>query len=778
MESDFFTDTIGSVSATVNLVTDYGANGSDANDDTVALQAAIDAMTALPTGGKIVIPAGTFYLRGATIKSNVHIVIDPGAVIKPWSSPRSSKSLFFMGALTGTPESAVATINASVRCSDTNQMWTADISSLDILYHFKAFGCYNTDNFMISNMHVVDNMTDISAIVLNAGKYNGTFYNVPQNGLIMNCSTTNSHSGYGLIQMQNGRHIFYKNLSCNRGVTLRIETDMAVGQTSGLDDVWGRDITNVDGGDAVFLQPHTMDNGHVDIRRITSYGSFFAFHMEPGFVTPDEALAGLTPGSFAATSVIADVHAVYGTNALAAARFHRFVPCPIKNLISAGQTLDQSSYTVPSSAAVLDGASGTAPGCYSVNIMNVTAEGFRYRSKLIITDADGVTTCNAVPVTGLSLATNTLNLASTETAQLTATVTPLNATDPSVVWTSDDIAVAVVDSRGLVTANGAGTAIITAATTDGGYHDTCTVTVTGGDGGGTYILHPVADSYVYSGTRVNNNYGTSTKMEVRGTVGDFTRDAYLRFNLSSVPGASVTNAVLRLKVLSEGSTAADVHTAHLVGDDSWGETTITWNNKPAVGTALASDARPAVDSWIELDVTSQVNAERNGDGLFSVAVLSSGGSLIGYYSKEAAVGSWPELVVKTDAAPDGWSAFVTAHALSGIATNDADNDSVSDMAEYALGGNPTNAAEQGVAPSIAYHPDSNVSFSYLETTNLYPGITYHPEWTTNLVTGPWSSLWNTYSNYSSGIPGYQQVERKTYGGTNENLFFRLKVTHP
>ena len=83
-----------------------------------------------------------------------------------------------------------------------------------------------------------------------------------------------------------------------------------------------------------------------------------------------------------------------------------------------------------------------------------------------------------VPVTGVSLNEHTLSLVPAQTAQLTAQVTPANADDPSVTWTSNKPDVATVSETGLVTAVAEGTATIEVATTDGGYKDVCTVTVT------------------------------------------------------------------------------------------------------------------------------------------------------------------------------------------------------------------------------------------------------------------------------------------------------------
>ena len=83
-----------------------------------------------------------------------------------------------------------------------------------------------------------------------------------------------------------------------------------------------------------------------------------------------------------------------------------------------------------------------------------------------------------VPVTGVKLNTETLELYTGDTATLTATVQPSNATNKDVTWESSDTSVATVDTSGLVTAVGAGTATITVTTADQSKTATCEVTVT------------------------------------------------------------------------------------------------------------------------------------------------------------------------------------------------------------------------------------------------------------------------------------------------------------
>ncbi|MBQ7144864.1 MAG: Ig-like domain-containing protein [Oscillospiraceae bacterium] len=77
----------------------------------------------------------------------------------------------------------------------------------------------------------------------------------------------------------------------------------------------------------------------------------------------------------------------------------------------------------------------------------------------------------------VTLDLDTLTLDQADSFQLHATVSPGNATDRSVIWTSSDPEVARVDSSGLVTALRPGTAEIAAQVRNGTAQATCSVTV-------------------------------------------------------------------------------------------------------------------------------------------------------------------------------------------------------------------------------------------------------------------------------------------------------------
>ena len=114
--------------------------------------------------------------------------------------------------------------------------------------------------------------------------------------------------------------------------------------------------------------------------------------------------------------------------------------------------------------ATVSGGVVTAVG---VGEATITAQAGDFTATCVVNVGD-------VPVTGITLNQSALDLLVNEKDTLTATVTPDNATDKTVTWTSSDEAVATV-SGGVVTAVGAGEATITAQA--GEFSATCVVTV-------------------------------------------------------------------------------------------------------------------------------------------------------------------------------------------------------------------------------------------------------------------------------------------------------------
>jgi len=112
--------------------------------------------------------------------------------------------------------------------------------------------------------------------------------------------------------------------------------------------------------------------------------------------------------------------------------------------------------------------SGVNPGSATITVTTEDGE---------FTATCSVTVTAVYHVTGISLSPAALSLHPGEESSLTATISPSNATNKNVAWSTNNSSVATV-SGGTVSAKSAGTATITVTTEDGGKTASCTVTVT------------------------------------------------------------------------------------------------------------------------------------------------------------------------------------------------------------------------------------------------------------------------------------------------------------
>lgn len=84
---------------------------------------------------------------------------------------------------------------------------------------------------------------------------------------------------------------------------------------------------------------------------------------------------------------------------------------------------------------------------------------------------------SSIPVSGITMSQNTLSVNVGSAGQLTASVVPSSASNQNISWSSGNTAVATVDSKGLVSGVSAGTAVITATSSEGSFKVQCAVTV-------------------------------------------------------------------------------------------------------------------------------------------------------------------------------------------------------------------------------------------------------------------------------------------------------------
>ena len=131
----------------------------------------------------------------------------------------------------------------------------------------------------------------------------------------------------------------------------------------------------------------------------------------------------------------------------------------------------------------------------------------------------------------------------------------------------------------------------------------------------------------------NTNYGSDDDFQTH-EVGKW---SFLKFTVSDICGR-VNEATLRVYCHNSENDTVNVKE---VSDNSWDEDTLTWNNKPDMGSKI-DDETISGTGWVEFDVTSYITA----NGTYSFGMDQDNTDKQKFYSKEYDSASHaPQLVV-------------------------------------------------------------------------------------------------------------------------------------
>ncbi len=167
-----------------------------------------------------------------------------------------------------------------------------------------------------------------------------------------------------------------------------------------------------------------------------------------------------------------------------------------------------------------------------------------------------------------------------------------------------------------------------------------------------FTLYPDADAYVRGG---EPNHGQMEILEIKQDAGNYAREAYIRFDLSGTEfnPDSIKSAKLKLSVHSVGPLASSVTWLFKkVDDNSWNETEILWENRPAAGSVMQAVAGCSSCEEVVVDLrTALVNALKKGETKFSInisgEVAVSGDSWVRFFSRETEDDYYkPQLIVE------------------------------------------------------------------------------------------------------------------------------------
>ncbi|MEW4922690.1 DNRLRE domain-containing protein [Algibacter sp. 2305UL17-15] len=146
------------------------------------------------------------------------------------------------------------------------------------------------------------------------------------------------------------------------------------------------------------------------------------------------------------------------------------------------------------------------------------------------------------------------------------------------------------------------------------------------------------DAYVRNGNKSGNNYGSNSVMQIKETSkSNKKRHAYIQFDVSDL---TTTQGNIVLRIQNDGNNGSVK--VHELSNDSWDENTITWNNKPS-STGLIGTLTLNNNATNEIDVTSYVVNQVNGDGVASFVLKGNNSTLYKIATKEGSFA--PELAV-------------------------------------------------------------------------------------------------------------------------------------
>ena len=218
------------------------------------------------------------------------------------------------------------------------------------------------------------------------------------------------------------------------------------------------------------------------------------------------------------------------------------------------------------------------------------------RTEKTITVYDGT---YVIPVTGVSLDESSITLDVGGSQTLTATVTPEDATNKKVCWSSDNEAVATVSEDGVVTAVAGGTAVITATTHDGLFTATCTVTVNAPDAAPTITTDTLPDGKVgeaYSQTLT----ATGTAPITWSIDGGLPAGLSLNADTGEISGTPTAEGTATFTVKATNSAGSNTKELSItITKAAPAEHTITVTTEGG-GTASASSAKAVVGTEIRL----------------------------------------------------------------------------------------------------------------------------------------------------------------------------------
>lgn len=402
-----------------------------------------------------------------------------------------------------------------------------------------------------------------------------------------------------------------------------------------------------------------------------------------------------------------------------------------------------------------------------------------------------------VSVTGVALNKNSTSVEVGGSEVLSATISPSNATNRAVSWTSSNTNVATVSSSGRVEGVAEGNATITVTTSDGNKTATCSVTVTAASGGGEIVSDTISFSKSGSTDTVTTGYSlvvTNGKADnTNGFYYDKSSTVGLDLDLKKDSGRIWTTSPtsLSLTVTVGGGSTKDPLTNSVIAYflDSNGDVidgsskVVTTKVEEKTGTAYTV-TMPSANN------VSGIRIHHDKESSYNVRIY--GFSLT--YGSEASTKALSSITLDTSDAPTTFNVgdtfsyeglVVTAHYDDGsdgiVVPTSVSTPSLASSGQKTV---TVTYEENDVTKTATYTITVNaVTLTSIEvsgaTTSYFVGESFvKPTVTANYSNGSTSNVTNeaTFTGYNMSNAGNQTVTVSYTNGTTVTTTFNITVT--
>lgn len=406
---------------------------------------------------------------------------------------------------------------------------------------------------------------------------------------------------------------------------------------------------------------------------------------------------------------------------------------------------------------------------------------------ITVTTADGNKTASsaitvaAIPVSSVAVSPTSASLYAGNTQQLTATISPANATNKNVIWSSSNTSVATVNSSGFVTAVSAGTATITATTQDGNKTSSATITVNPNTNFTVYFYKP-------------SNWGIGIKIYYWSALpsGVLADASWPGVNMTNTGNGwysyTFTNVTSTNLIFNDGTNQTADLSRNKTG---WYMNNVWYDSNPGTGVAVTSVSLSPTTASLNVGGTQQLtptvlpsNATNKSvtysSNNTSVATVNTSGLITAVANGTATItvttvdgSKTSTCTVTVTTAPSGGSYYTIKNRWTGAYLSDAGTNT-----GYGTTVSGNNYKWQKIAIDATYFVLKNVATGELmniegQTGSVQCNITdttfWSAQWSSDYIDGTWTRLRNRWQT-GNIIHIENQTGSAQYGNSQDGWY--------